>query len=125
MGRVEDGFPTSHIKKGLEHMMSFQGRKGRDTEAKEYFFISVSPSNLPKGIAGLLGRKGLQVGRFGKYWELFGTLEVLYGTEFLSKNHIMAQLVKVYKVGTTDPFFDLSGHPQGLQRDILWKNKPF
>ena len=34
----------------------------------------------------------------------FAPLEVLWGTGFGSKHHIMVQLVNVYRVGITDPF---------------------
>ena len=50
---------------------------------------------------------------------LFAPLEVLYGTRFGSKHHIMVQLANVNRVGITDLFLDLWSPPRGYQKAII------
>ena len=64
------------------------------------------------------GPGGVKRGLLYPYRALFAPLEVLYGTEFGSKHHIMIQLANVYKVAITDPFLDLWGPPRSPQRAI-------
>ena len=56
---------------------------------------------------GFWGDKGVKGGLLDPHRDLLAPLEVLYGTKFGSKHHIMFQLANVYKVGITDPFLDL------------------
>ena len=57
---------------------------------------------------------------------LFFPLEVLYGTRFGSKHHMMVPLAQVSKVGITDPFPDLWSPPQGLPKgQYISKYSPF
>ena len=60
----------------------------------------------------------VKVGLLDPYSALFAPLEVLYGTRFGSKHHIMAQLANMYRVGITDPYLDLWGPPRDSQRAI-------
>ena len=46
-------------------------------------------------------------GLLDPYMALFAPLEVLYGTRFGSKHHMMVQLAHVNRVGIIDPFPDL------------------
>ena len=74
---------------------------------------------IPRGIRMVVGRVTERVwgGLGGQGWSKRGLLdpyrarltpqEVLYGTRFGSKHHIMVQLSNVYGGGTTDPFLDL------------------
>ena len=50
---------------------------------------------------------------------LFAPLEVLYGTRFGSKHHIMVQLAKLFRVGINKLFLDLWGPFRGPQKAIL------
>ena len=59
------------------------------------------------------------------YSALFAPLEVLYGTRFGCKHHVMAKLANMYRVGITDPYLDLWGPPGGSQRAIHEQIKPF
>ena len=43
-------------------------------------------------------------GLLDPYRALFAPLDVLYGTRFGSKHHIMIPLAHVYRVGNTGPF---------------------
>ena len=56
------------------------------------------------------------------YTALFAPLEVLYGTRFGSKHHIMVQLDKLFWPSITDPVLDLWDHSRGPQNAILWVN---
>ena len=60
-----------------------------------------------RGHGGFWGVYGIQGGLLYPYLTLFAPLEVLYGTRFGSKHHIMVQLSNVYRGGTTGPFSDL------------------
>ena len=85
---------------------------------------------IPRGIRMVVGRAlkgfgevwgdlgGSRGVRGGQGWSKRGLLdpyrallpplqEVLYGTRFGSKHHIMVQLSNVYRGGTTGPFSDL------------------
>ena len=53
------------------------------------------------------GSRWVKGGLLDPYRTLFAPLEVLYGTRFGSKHHIMVQLSNVYRGGTTGPFSDL------------------
>ena len=60
------------------------------------------------GLGGFRGVKGGQMGVcLTPHRELFAPLEVLYGTRFGSKHHMMVQLAHVNRVGITDPYPDL------------------
>ena len=50
------------------------------------------------------GLRGVSGGLLDPYGALFAPLDVLYGTRFGSKHHIMIQLAHVYNVGNTGPF---------------------
>ena len=56
------------------------------------------------GVRGALAGSG---GLFYPYRAHFAPLEVLYGTRFGSKHHMMVQLAHVRKEGITDPFQNL------------------
>ena len=71
------------------------------------------------------GSRGVKGGLLDPYRTLFAPLEVLCGTRFGSKQHIMIQLANVYKVGITDPFLNLWGPSRGPQSAISRANKPF
>ena len=76
------------------------------------------------GFRGSLGvSRGVKGGLLDPYRTLFAPLEVLFGTGFGSKQHIMAQLAYVNRVGITDPLLDLWSPPKGSQRAIIWANK--
>ena len=51
-----------------------------------------------------LGFGGVHGGLLSPYWALFAPLEVLYGTRFGSKHHILVLLAKLYWIDITDPF---------------------
>ena len=55
------------------------------------------------------GSRWVKGGLLDPYRALFAPLEVLFGTRFGSKHHIMAQLPNGDTVGITDPFLDLLG----------------
>ena len=77
-----------------------------------------------KGFGGVLGGSGwVKGGLLDPYRTLFAPLEVLYGTRFGSKHHMMVQLAHVNRVGTTDPFPDLQSPPSGSQRALICANK--
>ena len=50
------------------------------------------------------GSRGVTGCLVDPYRTLFAPLEVLYGTRFSSKHHILVQLAYVNRVGITDPF---------------------
>ena len=58
-------------------------------------------------LVGLGGSTLVKGSLLDPYSALFAPLEVLYGTRFGSKHHIMAQLANMYRVGITDPYLDL------------------
>ncbi len=60
--------------------------------------------------------RGVKRGLLDPQRALFSPLEVLYGTKFGSKHHIMATMANVYKVCITDPFLD----PWAPQRAVSW-----
>ena len=61
-----------------------------------------------EGVWACFGGSGwVKGGLLDPYRTLFAPLEVLYGTRFGSKHHIMVQLSNVYRGGTTGPFSDL------------------
>ena len=64
-------------------------------------------------------------GLLDPYSALFAPLEVLYGTRFGSKHHIMAQMANMYRVGITDPYLYLWGPSGGSRRAIHEQIKPF
>ena len=66
---------------------------------------------------GLGGSRG---GLLYFYKALFAPLEVLYGTRFCSKHHIMVQLANVCKVDITGPFLDLKAH-QGAPKGPFYE----
>ena len=73
-----------------------------------------------KGVWGCFGGSGwAKGGLLDPYRALFAPLEVLYGTIFGSKHHIMVQLAHVNRVGIIDPFPDLWSHPRGSQKAII------
>ena len=53
------------------------------------------------------GSRWVKGGLLDPYRTLFAPLEVLYGTRFGSKHHMMVQLAYANRVGITDPFPDL------------------
>ena len=66
-----------------------------------------------RGFGGVWGGLGGSHGcLLYPYKAFFAHLEVLYGTRFCSKHHIMVQLANIYKVGITDPFLGLLEHYQ-------------
>ena len=65
------------------------------------------------------GSRWVKGGLLDPYRALFAPLEVLYGTRFGSKHHMMVQLAHVNRVGITDPFPDLWSHPRGSQKAII------
>ena len=73
------------------------------------------------GVLG--GSRGVKGGLLDPYRTLFAPLEVLYGTRFGSKHHIMVQLAHVNRVGIADPFPDLWNPPKGSQKAIIRANK--
>ena len=61
-----------------------------------------------EGVCGCFGGfRWVKGGLLDPYRMLFAPLEVLYGTRFGSKHHMMVQLAHVRKVGITDPFQNL------------------
>ena len=77
-----------------------------------------------KGVWGCFGGSGwAKGGLLDPYRALFAPLEVLYGTRFGSKHHIMVQLAHVNRVGIADPFPDLWNPPRGSQKAIIRANK--
>ena len=61
-----------------------------------------------EGVWGCFGgSRWVKGGLLDPYRILFAPLEVLYGTRFGSKHHMMVQLAHVRKVGITDPFQNL------------------
>ena len=61
-----------------------------------------------EGAWGCFGGSGwVKGGLLDPYRALFAPLEVLYGTRFGSKHHMMVQLARVIRVGITDPFLIL------------------
>ena len=70
-----------------------------------------------RGFGGVWGGLGGSHGcLLYPYKAFFAHLEVLYGTRFCSKHHILAQLANVCKVDITGPFLDLRapyGAPKG------------
>ena len=74
---------------------------------------------------GSRGVGGVKGGLTEPYRARFAHLEDLYGTRFCSRHHIMVELAKVYRVGITGPFLDLSGPPRGSQGAIFEQIKPF
>ena len=70
-----------------------------------------------EGFRGCFGGSGwVRGGLLDPYRTLFVPLEVLYGTKFGSKHHIMDRMANVYKVCITDPFLDLWAPPGSPQR---------
>ena len=58
-----------------------------------------------EGVWGCFGvSRWVKGGLHDPYRILFAPLEVLYGTRFGSKHHMMVQLAHIRKVGITDPF---------------------
>ena len=75
------------------------------------------------GVGGVLrGLGGLRGVCLTPKWHLFFPLEVLYGTRFGSKHHMMVPLAQVSKVGITDPFPDLWSPPRGSQKANISAN---
>ena len=72
-----------------------------------------------RGHGGFWGVYGIQGGLLYPYLTLFAPLEVLYGTRFGSKHHIMVQLAKIHWVGISDPFLDLRGPSWSSQKVIF------
>ena len=71
------------------------------------------------------GSRWVKGGLLDPYRALFSPLEVLYGTRFGSKHHMMVQLAHVKRVGITDPFPDL-WNPLGVPKRPLYEQiKPF
>ncbi len=62
------------------------------------------------------GPRGVKRGLLYPQRALLSPLEVLYGTKFGSKHHIMDRMANVYKVCITDPFLDLWAPPGSPQR---------
>ena len=61
-----------------------------------------------EGVWGCFGGSGwVKGGLLDLYRALFAPLEVLYGTRFGSKHHMMVQLAHVNSVGITDHFPEL------------------
>ena len=65
---------------------------------------------------GLGGSRWVKVCLLDFYRMLFAPLEVLYGTRFGSKHHMMVQLAHIRKVGITDPFSSPLEPPQGFPK---------
>ena len=57
-------------------------------------------------------------GLLDPYRALFAPLDVLYGTRFGSKHHIMIHLANIYRIGITDPFLELWGPPGDSHKAI-------
>ena len=57
------------------------------------------------------GSRGVKGCLLDPYRTLFASLEVLYGTRFGSKHHILVQLAHVYRVGIANPFLYPLGFP--------------
>ena len=75
------------------------------------------------GFGGVLrGLGGLRGVCLTPKWHFFSPLEVLYGTRFGSKHHMMVPLAQVSKVGITDPFPDLWSPPRGSQKANISAN---
>ena len=70
-----------------------------------------------RGSLGGLG--GVKGGLLDPYRTLFAPLEVLCGTRFGSKQHIMVQLAYVNRVGIIEPLSDLWSPLWGPQRAII------
>ena len=64
--------------------------------------------------------RGVKRGLLDPQRALFSPLEVLYGTKFGFKHHIMATMANVYKICITDPFLDPWAPPGGHQRAVWW-----
>ena len=74
-----------------------------------------------RGFGGVWGGLGGSHGcLLYPYKAFFAHLEVLYGTRFCSKHHILAQLANVCKVDITGPFLDLRA-PQGAPKGPLYE----
>ena len=69
------------------------------------------------------GSRWVEGGLLDPLMALFVPLEVLYGTRFGSKHHMMVPLAQVSKVGITDPFPDLWSPPRGSQKANISANK--
>ena len=65
------------------------------------------------------GSRGVTGCLVDPYRTLFAPLEVLYGTRFSSKHHILVQLAYVNRVGITDPFWDPWSPPRSSQSAII------
>ena len=74
---------------------------------------------------GYWGSRGVKRGLLDPQRALFSPLEVLYGTKFGSKHHIMATMANVYKVCITDPFLDPWAPPGCPQRAVSWAKQAF
>ena len=73
-----------------------------------------------KVVWGCFGWSGwVKGGLLDPYRALFAPLEVLYGTRFGSKHHMMVQLTHVNRISITDPFSDLWSPPRGYQKAII------
>ena len=73
-------------------------------------------------LGGVLGGSGgVKECVLDHYRTLFAPLEVLFGTRFSSKHHIMVKMANIHWVGITGPFLDLLGPFYGLPNSHFFR----
>ena len=88
--------------------------------------VAIGFGGVSREFGGVLGgSRGVKGGLLDPYRTLFAPLEVLCGTRFGSKQHIMIQMAHFNRVGITDPIPDRWNPLRDSQKAISSANKAF